>query len=143
MMMAFSPDFALFSRPDVHFHCDLDYDPFLFMQDHNKTYCELGFLTIVTLSLMPRPAQRSPSPCTSTARRFRPSGTRSRSSPRRTRSTSRRTTRCDTCQTTMEIRTISVTVRMPVLTVAIRSLTRYSSSSLEQFRDRGHGLLAR
>jgi alpha 1,2-mannosyltransferase len=25
-------------RPDVHFHCDLEFDPFLFMQDHNKTY---------------------------------------------------------------------------------------------------------
>ena len=27
-------------RPDVHFHCDVNYDPFLFMEDHNKTYCE-------------------------------------------------------------------------------------------------------
>ena len=25
-------------RPDVHFHCDVDYDPFLYMEDHNKTY---------------------------------------------------------------------------------------------------------
>ncbi|PIL34635.1 hypothetical protein GSI_03414 [Ganoderma sinense ZZ0214-1] len=25
-------------EPDVHFHCDVDYDPFLYMEDHNKTY---------------------------------------------------------------------------------------------------------
>ncbi len=25
-------------EPDVHFHCDIDFDPFLFMEDHNKTY---------------------------------------------------------------------------------------------------------
>ncbi|KAF8656133.1 hypothetical protein AX16_002735 [Volvariella volvacea WC 439] len=25
-------------EPDVHFHCDLRYDPFLFMEDNNKTY---------------------------------------------------------------------------------------------------------
>ncbi|KAI0738252.1 glycosyltransferase family 15 protein [Daedaleopsis nitida] len=25
-------------EPDVHFHCDIDFDPFLYMQDHNKTY---------------------------------------------------------------------------------------------------------
>ncbi|KAG6901566.1 hypothetical protein C0995_010500 [Termitomyces sp. Mi166 len=24
--------------PEVHFHCDLPFDPFLFMEDHNKTY---------------------------------------------------------------------------------------------------------
>lgn len=27
-----------FCRPDVHFHCDLSFDPFLFMEDRNKTY---------------------------------------------------------------------------------------------------------
>ncbi len=26
------------SRPDVTFFCDIDYDPFLFMQDNNKMY---------------------------------------------------------------------------------------------------------
>jgi alpha 1,2-mannosyltransferase len=26
------------TRPDVHYHCDIDFDPFLFMQDSNKTY---------------------------------------------------------------------------------------------------------
>jgi len=25
-------------RPDVHFHCDVNYDPFLFMQEQNKIY---------------------------------------------------------------------------------------------------------
>ncbi|KAI0354535.1 glycosyltransferase family 15 protein [Trametes cingulata] len=25
-------------EPDVHFHCDVDFDPFLYMEDHNKTY---------------------------------------------------------------------------------------------------------
>ncbi|KAG5719171.1 putative mannosyltransferase MNT2 [Termitomyces sp. T112] len=25
-------------EPEVHFHCDLSFDPFLFMEDHNKTY---------------------------------------------------------------------------------------------------------
>ncbi|KAG6848634.1 hypothetical protein H0H93_015320 [Arthromyces matolae] len=25
-------------EPEVHFHCDLNFDPFLFMEDHNKTY---------------------------------------------------------------------------------------------------------
>ena len=31
-------DWLLIYRPDVHFHCDVDYDPFLYMEDHNKTY---------------------------------------------------------------------------------------------------------
>ena len=26
------------SRPDVHFHCDTSYDPFLYMEDNNKVY---------------------------------------------------------------------------------------------------------
>jgi alpha 1,2-mannosyltransferase len=25
-------------RPDVHYHCDVKFDPFLFMEDFNKTY---------------------------------------------------------------------------------------------------------
>ncbi|EJF61893.1 glycosyltransferase family 15 protein [Dichomitus squalens] len=25
-------------EPDVHFHCDISFDPFLYMEDHNKTY---------------------------------------------------------------------------------------------------------
>ncbi|KAI0315949.1 nucleotide-diphospho-sugar transferase, partial [Amylostereum chailletii] len=29
---------APIGRPDVHFHCDMRFDPFLYMQDHNKTY---------------------------------------------------------------------------------------------------------
>lgn len=29
-------------RPDVHFHCDIDFDPFLYMEDHNKTYGALA-----------------------------------------------------------------------------------------------------
>lgn len=28
-------------RPEVKFFCDVDYDPFLFMQDNNKVYSEL------------------------------------------------------------------------------------------------------
>ena len=31
-------------EPDVHFHCDVNYDPFLFMEDHNKTYCACALL---------------------------------------------------------------------------------------------------
>jgi hypothetical protein len=26
------------SRPDVEFFCDIEFDPFLFMEDNNKTY---------------------------------------------------------------------------------------------------------
>jgi len=29
-------------RPDVTFFCDLDFDPFLYMQDHEKVYGESG-----------------------------------------------------------------------------------------------------
>jgi alpha 1,2-mannosyltransferase len=25
-------------RPDVHFHCDILFDPFRFMEEHNKIY---------------------------------------------------------------------------------------------------------
>jgi len=25
-------------RPDVHFHCDINYDPFLFMEKNKKVY---------------------------------------------------------------------------------------------------------
>lgn len=28
-------------EPDVHFHCDMNFDPFLYMGDHNKTYGKL------------------------------------------------------------------------------------------------------
>ncbi|KAG1827259.1 nucleotide-diphospho-sugar transferase [Suillus subaureus] len=28
----------LFCRPDVRYYCDLDYDPFLFMEEHDKVY---------------------------------------------------------------------------------------------------------
>jgi hypothetical protein len=31
--------FALPRRPDVQFRCDIDFDPFRFMEDNNKTYC--------------------------------------------------------------------------------------------------------
>jgi len=30
----------LISRPDVHFHCNIDYDPFMFMQEKEKVYCK-------------------------------------------------------------------------------------------------------
>lgn len=30
--------FQHFARPDVRYFCDLDYDPFLFMEDSNKVY---------------------------------------------------------------------------------------------------------
>lgn len=26
-------------EPDVHFHCNIDFDPFLYMEDNNKVYC--------------------------------------------------------------------------------------------------------
>jgi alpha 1,2-mannosyltransferase len=29
-----------FLRPNVHFHCDISYDPFLYMEEHNKIYCK-------------------------------------------------------------------------------------------------------
>jgi hypothetical protein len=32
------PSVLMSCRPDVHFHCDIEFDPFLFMQDNNKTY---------------------------------------------------------------------------------------------------------
>ena len=28
------------SRPDVHFFCNVDFDPFLYMEDNNKVYGE-------------------------------------------------------------------------------------------------------
>ncbi|EIN06518.1 alpha-1,2-mannosyltransferase [Punctularia strigosozonata HHB-11173 SS5] len=31
-------DEVILNRPDVHFHCDIDFDPFRFMEDNNKTY---------------------------------------------------------------------------------------------------------
>ena len=34
-------DWLEFGRPDVHFHCDIQYDPFIYMETHNKTYCTL------------------------------------------------------------------------------------------------------
>lgn len=36
------------ARPDVHFHCDINRDPFLFMEEHNKTYCAFPFLIMAT-----------------------------------------------------------------------------------------------
>jgi hypothetical protein len=30
-------------EPDVHFHCDINFDPFLYMQDRGKVYGALGF----------------------------------------------------------------------------------------------------
>jgi len=30
-----------FCRPDVRYYCDLDYDPFRFMEEHDKVYGEL------------------------------------------------------------------------------------------------------
>lgn len=54
-------------RPDVHFHCDVDFDPFLYMEDNNKVYG-------VFFRLVPHVSQRQlscsfqvlPSRCTST-----------------------------------------------------------------------------
>jgi hypothetical protein len=30
-------------EPDVHFHCDINFDPFLYMEDRGKVYGALGF----------------------------------------------------------------------------------------------------
>lgn len=35
--------FRFNNRPDVHFHCNINRDPFLFMEQHNKTYCKILF----------------------------------------------------------------------------------------------------
>lgn len=37
VLLDFFPVFIL-CRPDVKFFCDLDYDPFLIMQDQKKVY---------------------------------------------------------------------------------------------------------
>ena len=31
--------FYFFFRPNVQFHCDILYDPFLYMEEHKKIYC--------------------------------------------------------------------------------------------------------
>jgi hypothetical protein len=33
-------DNRLYPRPDVHFHCDINFDPFVFMEDKKKVYGE-------------------------------------------------------------------------------------------------------
>ena len=35
------------SRPDVRFHCDISFDPFLFMEDDNKICCEHNMARLV------------------------------------------------------------------------------------------------
>ena len=32
-------NFFISFRPNVHFHCDILYDPFLYMEEHKKIYC--------------------------------------------------------------------------------------------------------
>jgi hypothetical protein len=40
-------------RPDVKFSCDVDYDPFLFMQNHEKVYgADLHLPLFLTLSFI-------------------------------------------------------------------------------------------
>jgi len=36
--LSFEVTFTLVIRPDVRFFCDLNFDPFLIMQDQNKVY---------------------------------------------------------------------------------------------------------
>ena len=36
-------------RPHVQFHCDILYDPFLFMEEHKKVYCMLFFSLFMSL----------------------------------------------------------------------------------------------
>ena len=40
-------DSCLSYRPDVTFFCDLDYDPFLVMQDQDKVYGTFGQLLLM------------------------------------------------------------------------------------------------
>lgn len=39
-------DFVYSLSPDVTYFCDLDYDPFLVMQDQGKVYGRTGFLIL-------------------------------------------------------------------------------------------------
>lgn len=49
-MLAFTSSFP--HRPDIKFFCDLDYDPFLIMQDQNKVYgIHLPFFWILAVKL--------------------------------------------------------------------------------------------
>ena len=34
----FSRAHLIFCRPHVHFHCDVDFDPFTYLRENNKTY---------------------------------------------------------------------------------------------------------
>jgi len=43
----------IFDRPDVQFFCDLDYDPFLIMQDQNKVYGQYILLLAVRHLIQP------------------------------------------------------------------------------------------
>ena len=55
-------------RPNVHFHCDINYDPFVYMHENNKTYG--SFLSCLAYrrpnSLDRNATQGSPSRCTNT-----------------------------------------------------------------------------
>lgn len=59
------------ARPDVTFFCDLDFDPFLFMQDHEKVY---GARILNTFSSGSDLAQVSPLAFLSMERRLKRSG---------------------------------------------------------------------
>ena len=39
-------------EPDVHFHCDIDFDPFVYMEDNDKVYCE--FQSLLAFCFLPR-----------------------------------------------------------------------------------------
>ena len=41
------PDDLLLARPDVRFFCDLNFDPFLIMQDQKKVYGAVEFLVFL------------------------------------------------------------------------------------------------
>ena len=39
------------SRPDINYRCEIDYDPFLYMQDNNKTYGRSPNILVQTIKL--------------------------------------------------------------------------------------------
>jgi alpha 1,2-mannosyltransferase len=43
-----SPTLNYVPRPDVHFHCNINFDPFLFMEENNKIYCKYSDNSLIT-----------------------------------------------------------------------------------------------
>lgn len=47
LVSRFEVTFMLVVRPDVRFFCDLNFDPFLIMQDQNKVYGTLNTFVVL------------------------------------------------------------------------------------------------